>query len=146
MYTFTTAGAPLLNFEWLSALPYYFAFQSWGLRGLLAVYLVALWLIFGAVYYLAVQRGASFGDAALISVGGVALGSYFFGPRLFHFGWLCLVGVLLVLQRFERTGKGLWVLPPLFALWINLHASWVFGFMVLGVYIVSGIVEGRWTG
>ena len=39
LYTFTVAGAPLLNFEWLSELPYYFAFQAWGLRGLLAMYL-----------------------------------------------------------------------------------------------------------
>src|SRR5664280_3085173 len=34
LYTFTTAGAPLLNLEWLSELPYYLAFQSFGLRGL----------------------------------------------------------------------------------------------------------------
>ncbi len=29
LYTFTTAGAPLINFEWLSELPYYFAFTLW---------------------------------------------------------------------------------------------------------------------
>ena len=31
-YTFTSAGAPLMNFEWLSELPYYFAFRVWDLR------------------------------------------------------------------------------------------------------------------
>jgi predicted secreted protein len=144
-YTFTTAGAPLLNFEWLSELPYYFAFQAWGLRGLLAVYLVVLWLVFAAVYYLAVRRGANFGDAALVTMAGVVLGCYSFGPRMLHFGWLCLVLVLLVLERFQRTGKGLWVLPPLFALWINLHGSWVFGFGVMGIYVISGLVEGQWN-
>jgi len=36
------------------------------------------------------------------------------------------------------------VLPPLFALWINLHGSWVFGFVVMGIFIVSGMVEGQW--
>ena len=144
-YTFTTAGAPLLNFEWLSGLPYYFAFQSFGLQGLLAVYTLVLWLIFGGVYYLALRRGANYGDAALVTMAGVALGSYSFGPRLFNFAWLCLVVEFLVLDRFQRTGKGLWMLPPLFALWINLHASWVLGFVVLGIYIVSGLVEGRWN-
>jgi hypothetical protein len=144
-YTFTAAGSPLLNFEWLSELPYYFAFQAWGLHGLLAVYLVVLWLIFGGVYYLALRRGANCSDAALVSVAGVALGCYSFGPRMHHFGWLCLTVLLLVLERFQRTGKGLWLLPPLFALWINLHASWVFGFVVIGIYIVSGLVEGQWN-
>jgi hypothetical protein len=145
LYTFTSAGAPLLNFEWLSELPYYFAFQAWGLHGLLAVYLAVLWLIFGAVYYMALRRGANCSDAALVTMAGVALGSYSFGPRMLHFGWLCLAVLLLVLERFQRTGKGLWVLPPLFALWINLHGSWLFGFVVIGIYIVSGLVEGRWN-
>jgi len=144
LYTFTTAGSPLLNFEWLSEIPYYLAFRAWGLQGLLAVYLVLLWLIFAGVYYLALRRGASGGDAALVTMAGVALGSFSFGPRMLHFGWLCLIVLLLVLDRFERTGKGLWVLPPLFALWINLHGSWVFGFIVLGICIVSGMVEGQW--
>jgi hypothetical protein len=145
LYTFTTAGAPLLNFEWLSELTYYLAFRAWGLGGLLAVYMVLLWLIFGVVYYLALRRGANCGDAALVTMAAVALGYCSFGPRMHHFGWLCLAVLLLVLERFQRTGKGLWLLPPLFALWINLHGSWVFGFVVMGTYIVTGLVEGQWN-
>jgi hypothetical protein len=145
LYTFTAAGAPLLDHQWLSELTYYLAFRAWGLHGLLLVYLVLLWLIFGAMYYLALRRGANCGDAALVTMAGVALGSYSFGPRTHQFGWLCLTSLLLVLERFQRTGKGLWVLPPLFALWINLHGSWVFGFVVMGIYVISGLVEGQWN-
>ncbi len=145
LYTFTSAGAPLLDHEWLSELPYYFAFQAWGLHGLLAMYMVLLWLIFGAVYYLALRRGANCGDAALVTMAGVALGYYCFGSRMYHFGWLCLAVLLLVLDRFQRTGEGLWLLPLLFAVWINLHGSWVFGLVVMGIYIVSGLVEGQWN-
>lgn len=145
LYTFTSAGAPLLDHEWLSELPYYFAFQAWGLHGLLAMYMVLLWLIFGAVYYLALRRGANYGDAALVTMAGVALGYYCFGSRMYHFGWLCLAVLLLVLDRFQRTGKGLWLLPLLFAVWINLHGSWVFGLVVMGICIVSGLVEGQWN-
>jgi hypothetical protein len=64
---------------------------------------------------------------------------------MLHFGWLCLIVLLLVLERFQQTGKGLWVLPPLFTLWINLHGSWVFGFVVMGIYVVSGLVQGQWN-
>ena len=145
LYTFTAAGVSLVNYEWLSELPYYLAFRAWGLGGLLAVCLVLLWLIFAAIYYLALQRGANAGDAALVTMAGVALGCYSFGPRMLHFGWLCLMVLFLVLERFQQTGRGLWVLPPLFALWINLHGSWVFGFVVIGAYIVSGVVEGQWN-
>lgn len=145
LYTFTSAGTPLVNFEWLAELPYYFAFRSLGQSGLLAVYLVVLWLIFGGVFYLALRRGANCADAAMVTMVGVLLGSYSFGPRMLHFGWLCLTAVLIVLERFQRTGKGLWALPPIFALWINFHGSWVFGLVVVGIYIASGLVEGRWN-
>jgi hypothetical protein len=145
LYTFTAAGTPLLNFEWLSELPYYFAFQAWGLRGLLAIYLSLLLIIFAAVYYLAMRRGANCAEAALVTMAGVAIGWYSFGPRMLHFGWLCLVVLMVVLEHFESTGKGLWVLPPLFVLWINLHGSWPVGFVVLGACIVSGLMEGRWN-
>ena len=144
LYTFTSAGAALLNHEWLSELPYYVAFQAFGLRGLLAVFLVVLWLIFAGVYYLALRRGANCGEAALVTMAAVALGSYSFAPRMLHFGWLCLTVLLLALECFQQTGKGLWVLPPLFALWINLHGSWVFGFVVMGIYLVSGLIKGQW--
>ncbi len=143
-YTFTSTGASLLNHEWLSELPYYFAFKAYGLGGVLAVYLVVLSLVFGAMYYLALRRGANCGDAALVIMAAALLGSYSFGPRMLHFGWLCLTALLVIMERFQRTGKGLWILPPIFALWINLHGSWVFGFVVLGIYIVAGLVEGYW--
>ena len=144
LYTFTTAGSPLLNFEWLSEIPYYLAFSAFGLRGMLAVYMVVLWLVFGGMYYLALRRGANCGDAALVTMAAAVLGSYSFGPRMLHFGWLCLVAELVILERFRQTGKGLWILPPVFALWINLHGSWVFGLVVLGLYVTSGLLEGHW--
>ena len=144
-YTFTSAGAPLVNFEWLSELPYYFAFRAWNLRGLLAVYMIALWIVFAAMYYLALRRGANSGDATMVTMAAVLLGSYSFGPRMFQFAWLCLAALLLALDHFERTGRGLWSLPLIFVLWINLHGSWVFGFVVLGIYIVSGTVQGQWN-
>jgi len=49
-----------------------------------------------------------------------------------------------VLDHFQRTGKGLWPLPLLFALWVNLHGSWIFGLAVLGLTIAAGLVEGEW--
>src|SRR5438552_18863437 len=53
--------------------------------------------------------------------------------------------LLLILQRFALTRNAtLWIIPPLFCLWINLHGSWLFGLIVLGVFILSGLVEGEW--
>ena len=144
MYSFGAAGSPWLDHEWLSEIPFFLGFEAMGLRGLLAVYFAVLLLIYVGVYYRSLRAGADCKNATVATLLAILLGVVSIGPRVLLFGWLCMVGLLLVLDRFERSGKGLWLLPPLFALWINLHGSWVFGMVVLALAIASGLVEGEW--
>jgi hypothetical protein len=143
-YSFTAAGSPWMNFEWLSEVPFFLGFKAMGLQGLLVVYFAVLVLIYVGVYYRSCRAGADCKDATVTTFLAILLGVVSIGPRTLLFGWLCMVGLLLVLDRFQRTGKGLWLLPPLFAVWINLHGSWVFGVVVLVVTIASGLMEGEW--
>jgi hypothetical protein len=143
MYTFTSAGEPLVDHEWLSELAYFFAFERWGQHGLLAVYATLITLTYWSAYRLACRRGANPTAAALITAFGVLLGSFSFGPRIMHFGWLCLVLVMLILEAAERRPALLWLLPPLFGLWINLHGSWPFGFVVLGASLLDWAIRWR---
>ena len=143
IYTFTSAGSPLIDYEWLSELVYLFAFVRWGQHGLLAVYTILIIASYWLVYRLACVRGANPMATALIAAFGIVLGSFSFGPRMMHFGWMCLVLVMLVLDAAERRPLVMWLLPPLFCLWINLHGSWPFGFVVVGATIVDGAVRWR---
>jgi len=144
LYTFTSAGTPLVNHEWLSEIPYLLAYRQWGLRGLVAVYTALLFAIYASVFWRCLGRCRNALIAALTTLLAVALGTYSFGPRMMHFGWACMVVLLLILDRFERTGRGLWLLPPLLAVWINLHGSWVFGLVVLGTAIACGLGQRQW--
>jgi hypothetical protein len=143
-YSFGAAGSPWLDHEWLSEVPFFLGFKTMGLQGILAVFSTVLVLIYAGVYYRSCRAGADCKDATIATLLAIFLGIVSLGPRMLLFGWLCMVGLLLVLDRFQRTAKGLWRLPPLFALWINLHGSWVFGMVVLGIIIASGLVEGEW--
>ena len=143
-YSFGAAGSPRLNYEWLSEIPFLLGFDAWGLQGLLAVYFAVFTLIYIGVYYRSCRGGASCLNASITTLLAILLGVVSIGPRVLLFGWLCMVGLLLVLDHFQRTGKGLWLLPPLFALWINLHGSWIFGMVVLGLTIAAGLLQGEW--
>ena len=132
------------DYEWLSEVSLFLGFKTMGLQGILTVYFAVLVLIYVGAYYRSCRAGADCKDATLLTLLAIFLGVVSIGPRTLLFGWLCMTGLLLVLDRFQRTGKGLWLLPPLFALWINLHGSWVFGMVVLVLAIASGLVEGEW--
>ena len=50
-------------------------------------------------------------------------------------GYIFLLLTLICLERFRQgRQKTLWVLPVVFALWVNTHGSFVFGLMALGLY------------
>lgn len=143
-YSFGAAGSAWIDHEWLSEIPFFMGFKATGLQGLLWVYFAVLVLIYGGVYYRSCRAGGDCKNATVTTLLAIFLGVVSIGPRVLLFGWLCMVGLLLVLDHFRRTGKGLWLLPPLFALWINFHGSWVFGMVVLALTIASGVVEGEW--
>ncbi|HEX9112197.1 MAG TPA: hypothetical protein VF845_12015, partial [Terriglobales bacterium] len=56
IYSFTVAGHPWMNHEWLAELPYYFAWRALGLSGIEALSLGVLGLIFLGVLYLSYRE------------------------------------------------------------------------------------------
>ena len=144
IFSFTAMGVPWTNFEWLSDLIFLGAFKAHGLQGLIVLYSLVMLAIFAGAYYRAIRAGADCKDAAVLTTAGVCLAAVALAPRALLFGWLCITILLLVLDRFQKTGTALWILPPLFVLWINLHGSWIYGMVVLGLTIASGLVQGTW--
>lgn len=51
-----------------------------------------------------------------------------------------------LLVRLEcRDTRARWAIPPLFALWANLHGGWSYGAIVLGAYVAGELVDD-WRG
>jgi len=143
-FSFTVAGERWVNPEWLSELPYWFGYQLLRLRGLYVV----TWLVLCANCLLIYWRGyrqsrsadAAFWSACL----GFVLMTVNAGPRMIAIGYVALSAELLILESSERGNRRLlWLLPPLFCLWINLHGSWAIGMALLVLYIVCGLFRVR---
>ena len=60
------------------------------------------------------------------------------GPRdqMVDFTFSCLL-LLSVERHLIRGGRALWVLPPLFLLWTNLHGGFVLGLAFLALIAVA---------
>ncbi len=146
-YSYTATGSPWLDHEWLAELAFYGAFRGFGLRGVFGLYFGLAILIFVGLFRLAWRAGANPKDVVAVGIIAVLLAKVSFGPRMLLFGWLLMVVLLLLLQQFaEGRVRRLWILPPMFCLWINLHGSWLFGMMALTVFIAGGLFEGEWGG
>jgi hypothetical protein len=134
-----------MNHEWLSEIPFFLAWKAAGLMGIYMTFLSLLVLILLGVFYYASKQCGNMKSAFIVSCFSVFLAVVSFGPRTILFGYIFLVILLLLLARYRTTGQApLWVLPPLFCLWINTHGSWLLGLIMFGIYVVSGLVEGSW--
>ena len=145
MYSFTVAGHPWINHEWLAEIPYYLAWRAGGLSGINAMMFATISLIFLGLLYLSYIETRHF-KAAIVACSFLTfIASVSFGPRTILFGYLYLVLLLIILQRFRQKGSApLWLIPPLFCLWANTHGSWSLGLIVFSIITAAGFVQGSW--
>ena len=139
-YSFTVAGERWINPEWLSEMPYWFGYRSLGLRGIFLVTVIGLCANLLFVYLRSYWRSRHAGAAFWTAVLGFMLMTVNDGPRTIVIAYLAMSALLAILEAAER-GKAhlLWLLPPLFCLWINLHGSWIIGLGLLALYIFCGL-------
>jgi hypothetical protein len=144
-YSFTAHGAPWIAYEWLGDVLLAAVDGAWGLRGLLALDIALAAAILLALYALTTLRGgnakAAFVICAVLSP--LVYPSCSLRPQML--GYLFLLLTLMVLERFRQGHTGtLWILPPLFLVWVNTHGSFVLGLFAFGVYWASGLVDIHW--
>ena len=144
-YSFTVAGHPWINHEWLSEIPYYLAWRAAGLVGVKSVSIFLMIVTFLGLLYLCVKASGNYKASVAACALGTFLATINDGPRTILFGYLYLVGLLIILERFRRIGRApLWAIPPLFVLWANSHGSWLLGLIVFSITIAAGLIKGKW--
>lgn len=144
MYSFTTGGKPWMDPEWLAEVPFYLGWRWMGRQGVFLVEYLALSLILLGIFWLATLESGNAKGALLASILALVFATVSYGPRTLLFGWIFLIAELAVLHKFPKHRRALWVLPPLFLVWVNTHGSWLIGLAVFVIYALSGCVEGEW--
>ena len=143
-YSFTAPGDPWMAYEWLGdvAMAQVERAAGWrGMAGLLIALAATLTLL---LYYLAFLRSGNAKAAAVACVLLLPLTAAFFNLRPQLIGYILLLVTLICLERFRQgRRKALWILPGVFLLWVNTHGTFVLGFVVLGLYWASGLVDFR---
>src|SRR5215469_2729490 len=138
-YSFTVAGTPWIAYEWLGEVILGFVARD-GVLALDAFLIALAGIIMFALYGLATLRSGNCKAGFLVSVliCSVAFASFNMRPQMF--GYLFLILELIALESFRKGIRWvLWLLPPIFLLWVNMHGSFIIGLGVVAVYLLSGL-------
>lgn len=153
-HSFTAQGREAIPAEWLCELIMLAAMRLGGLRGLMVLLVVLGTVLVLLLYYYAYLRSSNWKAAFVASILMLPFVLPFLRLRPQLLGYTLLLVTLICLERLRQGHhRGLWTLPAIFLIWVNIHGTFVFGLFVLGLYWVSGLLEfsvggiraERWT-
>jgi hypothetical protein len=141
-FSHTFYGSEWVAYSWLSEVILYWLFRAFSYAGLGLLIGVVVAAAFAFVYLQ--MEGDPFSRAFVIVLAAATSAVVWIArPHLFSF--LLTAVLAYILYLFKRRGLNrLWLLPPLFVLWVNLHAGYALGFMVLAAFIVGEVFNRLW--
>ncbi|HEY0761021.1 MAG TPA: hypothetical protein VGD61_01485 [Pyrinomonadaceae bacterium] len=141
-YSFTNPGKHWVAHEWLSEVIFYVVYARLGFNTLIFIFTVLIVLAFWVVFRRSPAHPFIKGVAVLLSVWSI-LPTIGVRPRTFTLLFAAIY--LAVLHGFARckATKAIWWLVPVMVVWVNLHAGYLIGLVLIGFTIV-GVALDAW--
>lgn len=139
LFSFTRYGADWHNHSWLAQVLIYVLYQ-WGGTFALGFMVAGLATISLGLVYTQMECPAIVRAGFLVLVAIVESWLWSPRPQLYSLALLSGLGYILYLYKWRRIDR-LWILPPLFILWSNLHAGYSLGFLLIGALIIGELVN-----
>jgi hypothetical protein len=140
-YSYTVAGQPWVNHEWLSQVVLAAVYRGGGAPALLLCKFAVATATFLAVFKSVRDRAPLphiWGGVGLLAIAVLARG-FAIRPQIFTYG-----GAALTLALLDHYGRGrrhvLWLFPVLFAVWANMHGGFVLGLAIFGAFASARVL------
>ena len=140
-FSFTRAGQPWISHEWLSEVVLYELWKHGGAAALIVFSAIITTVGFMLLYLRCPPIGGNWHWAAAATAFGALAAAPSWGvrPQMFTFALASLL--LWLLEGGEHRPRLLLWIPPLFLLWLNLHAGFALGPALILAYGVGLLVE-----
>ncbi|NJN15490.1 MAG: hypothetical protein HC822_03940 [Oscillochloris sp.] len=156
-FSYTQAGEPFYNQSWLAQLLMYGGYELGGAALLIAAQAVLLAFTYGLLLHLCIRRsGAIRLSAGFIMVATLpaSFDNWIIRPQTYALPLFVIFLYVLTIWRTEARAEqpwyvrwrasGLWLLPLLAAIWVNLHGAFVLGGALIGLTFAGEAIERWW--
>jgi hypothetical protein len=132
-FSYTARGRPWVDQQWGAQVLFAAIHRVGGWPLLIVTRAVLAGVVFWLVFLACRAQGAGRKVAALLTMGafGVSLAGLILRPQLLGLALFALV--LWILANRRRRPAGVWLIPPLVAVWANLHGSFFLGVVLAGL-------------
>jgi tetratricopeptide (TPR) repeat protein len=143
LFSYAQPDQFFLNHHWLSEVIYYLLFLRIGVSGLIVfnalIFLAAFALIFSLAYR---RKYFVISLLAMILSIGLLIERTDVRPEVFGFLFFALFLFILDKNK-DKIGRSFWALLPLQLVWVNLHISFVFGWILIFLFFLDRFWERR---
>jgi hypothetical protein len=135
LFSHTRETAPWVNHSWLSQVVLFRLYEWASYRGL-SLWVGALAVATFAFVY-AQMAGGAFSRAFVVVLAAATSAIVWTArPQMLSLLFTGIVAYVLYLLKWRGTNR-LWLLPPLFVLWVNMHAGYALGFLLIACFVVG---------
>ncbi len=143
-YSSTMHGQPWFAWEWLYDLVLGILHRLCGLNGVVWLCAVVVASSFTILLAQLVKRGTGLLLAIVLMLLAECAATIHLFARPHVVSWLFVLLWFIALERWEQGGAPRWLLwffPVSMLLWVNLHGAWIFGLVLLAIYLLAAAVE-----
>ena len=142
LFSYTNPNFPFINHHWLSEVCFYALTSAFGVNSLL---LLKIFLVIFALSiilsYSIKQSGILSSLFSILILSPLLFDRQYIRPELFGYVIFCVF--LYIFLSYPKTKKYAWSIPVLMTLWVNLHISFVFGVLMIFLFILKLFFEKK---
>ena len=150
-FSSTVRGQPWFAWEWLYDVVVGKLEASLGLNGVVWLTALVIAAAFAGLFRLLIVRGTNVLLTLVLVLLAITASMIHFLARPHVVSWLFTLAWFWILDTSERDGfdgvgrerggRKLWALPVLILVWVNVHAGFLLGFVLIGIFLLGA----AWT-
>jgi len=141
-FSYTKAGMPWITHEWLSEILIYALYRLGSYGSLIFIFSIIITGAFLLTYLRIPAETRPYVAGFVLLLGAVSTApTWGVRPQMLSLFLASLF--LLLLDHYQRDGKinFLIPLPLVMLLWVNMHAGYFLGLVLIGIYIAGGLID-----